>query len=77
MKLKTGTSSIKGTDRADKLAARRERDRARRHAKRTAEVWAMPTDEVPIERARGSVSCDMVNVIRSWIKAGAAPRNRM
>ena len=34
MKLKTGTSSIKGTDRADKLAARRERDRARRQAKR-------------------------------------------
>lgn len=77
MKLKTGTSSIKGTDRADKLATRRERDRARRHTKWMAEVWAMPADEVPIERARGSVSCDMVNVIRSWIKAGAAPRNRM
>ena len=55
MKLKTGTSSIKGTDRADKLAARRERDRARRHAKRTAEVWAMPTDEVPTEE-KGSCS---------------------
>ena len=55
MKLKTGTSSIKGTDRADKLAARRERDRARRHAKRTAEVWAMPADEVPTEE-RGSCS---------------------
>ena len=49
MKLKTGTSSIKGTDRADKLAARRERDRARRQAKRTAEVWAMPADAVPTE----------------------------
>ena len=55
MKLKTGTSSIKGTDRADKLAARRERDRARRHSKRTAEVWAMPTDEVPTEE-KGSCS---------------------
>ena len=32
-----------------KLAARRERDRARRQAKRTAEVWAMPADEVPTE----------------------------
>lgn len=29
-----------------KLAERRERDRARRQAKRTAEVWAMPADEV-------------------------------
>ena len=28
---------------------RRERDRARRQAKRTAEVWAMPADEVPPE----------------------------
>ena len=32
-----------------KLAARRERDRERRQAKRTAEVWAMPADEVPTE----------------------------
>lgn len=31
------------------LAVRRERDRVRRHAKRTAEVWAMPADEVPTE----------------------------
>ena len=30
-----------------KLAARRER--ARRQTKRTAEVWAMPADEVPTE----------------------------
>ena len=31
------------------LAARRERDRVRRQTKRTAEVWAMPVDEVPTE----------------------------
>lgn len=30
----------------DKLAARRERDRARRQAKRTAEVWVLPPDEL-------------------------------
>ena len=33
----------------DGKSMRRERDRARRHAKRTAEVWAMPADEVATE----------------------------
>ena len=37
------------TSTKDKLAARRERDRVRRQAKRTAEVWAMQADEVPTE----------------------------
>ena len=49
MNPKTGKSSNRCTIRKDKLAARRERDRARRQAKRTAEVWAMPADAVPTE----------------------------
>ncbi|MBR3821543.1 MAG: hypothetical protein IKJ37_07965, partial [Kiritimatiellae bacterium] len=63
---------IKQGDAKATLAAHRERDRARRYAKWMAEVCAMPADEVPTEGAQWSVSCDMVNVIRSWIKAGAA-----
>ena len=44
----TGRSKIAGKQHAHErqLAARRERDRARRQTKRTAEVWAMPADEV-------------------------------
>ena len=67
MKLKTGTSSIKGTDRADKLAARRERDRARRQAKRTADVWAMPADAVPTEE-RGKYNT-FFEVVEGYRKA--------
>ena len=55
MNPKTGKSSNRCTIRKDKLAARRERDRARRQAKRTVEVWAMPADEVPTEE-KGSCS---------------------
>ena len=40
---------IKQGDAKATLVARRERDRARRQAKRTAEVWAMPADEAPTE----------------------------
>jgi hypothetical protein len=50
---------IKQGDAKATLAAHREQDLAR-HAKRMAEVWAMPTDEVPIEGAQWSVPCDTV-----------------
>ena len=42
------TSSM-DESRKRQLVVRRDRDRARRQAKRTAEVWAMPANEVPTE----------------------------
>ena len=47
------------------LAARRERDRARRHAKRTAEVWAMPADEVPTEE-KAKTSAEGERILDHW-----------
>lgn len=49
MKPKTNIDLTRDMVRNATLAARRERDRVRRQAKRRAEVWAMPADEVPTE----------------------------
>ena len=63
------------------LAARRERDRARRQANRTAEVWAMPAGEVPTEeKGKYNTFFEVVEGYRKAItefKRGGCDVNRL
>ena len=55
------------------LSVRRERDLARRQAKRTAEVWAMPADAVPTEeKGKYNTFFEVVEDVRGTAPIGGA-----